>query len=52
MDGTLIGDRLHSVLEAHHAEYTEVLAAHIGRHLAPFAAAAQERTVAEGIGVA
>ena len=51
-DGTLIGDRLRTVLEAHHAEYTEVLAAHIGRHLAPFAAAAQERTVAEGIGVA
>ena len=51
-DGILIGERLHSVLEAHHAEYTEVLAAHIGRHLAPFAAAVQERTVPEGVGVA
>jgi hypothetical protein len=52
-DGTLIGDRLRRVLEAHHAEYTEVLAAHIGRHLAPFAAAAEEEsTVAGGVGVA
>ena len=36
-NGTPISERLHAVLEAHHAEYTEVLAAHIGRHLAPFA---------------
>ena len=35
--GTGLGQRLHAVLEEHHAEYSEVLAAHIGRHLAPFA---------------
>ena len=38
-DGTPISERLHGVLEAHHDEYTEVLAAHIGRHLTPFARA-------------
>ena len=41
--GVVLGERLHRVLEAHHAEYSEVLAAHIGRHLAPFAAAAGEQ---------
>jgi tagaturonate epimerase len=43
--GVVLGERLRRVLEAHHAEYSEVLAAHIGRHLAPFAAAAGERAV-------
>ena len=53
-DGTRLGDRLRRVLEAHHAEYTEVLAAHIGRHLAPFAAAAagEGRAQDAAVGVA
>ncbi|WP_114855127.1 tagaturonate epimerase family protein [Brachybacterium sp. YJGR34] len=36
--GASIHDRFLSVVAAHQAEHTDVVAAHIGRHLAPFAA--------------
>ena len=36
-DGQPLRDRFLAVLREHHDDYTEVLAEHIGRHVAPFA---------------
>lgn len=40
-DGRPLRDRLREVLLDHHEDYAAVLEAHLGRHIAPFAAAAR-----------
>lgn len=42
-DGTPLTDTFHEVLRQNHAQYTDVVAAHIGRHIAPFSKVATAR---------